>query len=86
MSLRRCASAYHLVCHCRAALFPAKLAVLAIEYRLCPYWLLTITSLLAIQFNRSRLAYIAGLLLLYYSVVNQQWLTDNTLALYQDVW
>ncbi|WP_028771880.1 GGDEF domain-containing protein [Shewanella waksmanii] len=56
----------------------------SIDY--APYWLLTITSLLAIQFNRSRLAYIAGLLLLYYSVVNQQWLTDNTLALYQDVW
>ncbi|WP_394202600.1 diguanylate cyclase [Shewanella waksmanii] len=51
-----------------------------------PYWLLTITSVLAIQFNRSRLAYIGLLLLVYFSAIQLQWLSQTAQALYQDVW
>ena len=41
-----------------------------------PYWLLPACIAIALQFNRSRLAYLAGLLLIYFACVTDNWLGD----------
>lgn len=50
-----------------------------------PYWLLSIGILIAIQFNRSRLAYLSTLLLAYYLCVTDPRLTIAGLNQYSDI-